>query len=325
MRMKRLFRSGWIAGLCLLPAAGGAQDYPTRLIRIVVAQAPSSGPDLTARALGQKLTESWGQPVIVENRPGANGIIGGELVAKSKPDGYTLLLGVPSAMTVNQFVYKKMPYDPVRDLAPVTQIATNTFGVVVTPSLPADSIKQLVALGKARPGDLTYASAGIGNLTHLAGELFSQAAGIKMLHVPYKGTTPAQVDVMSGQATLMFVSMRGIAEHVAAKKARLLATMGEKRDAAFPDTPTLAESGYPGVVVIGWNGLLAPAGTPPDIVNKLSREIGRHLSVPEFRARMASLGADPSPSTPQAFAAFIKTEAAKWHKVIRSIGLEHSQ
>ncbi|MPZ45438.1 MAG: hypothetical protein GEV05_19015 [Betaproteobacteria bacterium] len=146
-----------------------------------------------------------------------------------------------------------------------------------------------------------------------------------MLHIPYKGTTPAQVDVMSGQATLMFVSMRGIAEHVAAKKARLLATMGEKRDPAFPDTPTLAESGYPGVVVIGWNGLLAPAGTPPDIVNKLSREIGRHLSVPQFRARMASLGANPSPSTPDAFAEFIKAEAAKWHKVIRSIGLEHSQ
>jgi len=323
--MQQIFRSGWIAGLWLLAAAAGAQDYPARLIRIVVAQAPSSGPDLTARALGQKLTESWGQPVIVDNRPGANGIIGGDMVAKAKPDGYTLLLGVPSAMTVNQFVYKKMPYDPVKDLAPVTQIATNTFGVVVTPSLPARSIKQLVALGKARPGDLTYASAGIGNLTHLAGELFSQAAGIKMLHVPYKGTTPAQVDVMSGQAALMFVSMRGIAEHVAANKARLLATMGEKRDAAFPDTPTLAESGYPGVVVIGWNGLLAPAGTPAEIVSKLSREIGRHLNVPEFRARMASLGADPSPSTPEAFAAFIKAEAAKWQKVIRSIGLEHSQ
>ena len=313
------------AALSVFPVPVSGQEYPSRVIRIVVAQAPSSGPDLAARALGQKLTESWGQPVIVDNRPGANGIIGGDLVAKAKPDGYTLLLGVPSAMTVNQFVYKKMPYDPVRDLAPVTQIATNTFGVVVTPSLPAASIKQLVALGKARPGDLSYASAGIGNLTHLAGELFSQAAGIKMLHVPYKGTTPAQVDVMSGQAQLMFVSMRGIAEHVAAKKARLLATMGDKRDKAFADTPTLAELGYPGVVVIGWNGVLAPAGTPPEIVSKLSRELGRHLSAPEFRDRMASLGADPSPSTPEAFGKFIRAEAAKWHKVIRSVGLDHSQ
>lgn len=317
--------SGFVLGMGLLPAAACAQDYPTRLIRIVVAQAPSSGPDLAARTLGQKLTESWGQQVIVDNRPGANGIIGGEMVAKAKPDGYTLLLGVPSAITVNQFVYKKMPYDPVRDLAPVTQIATNTFGVVINPTLPATSIKALVALAKARPGELSYASAGIGNLTHLAGELFSQATGTKMLHVPYKGTTPAQVDVMSGQATLLFVSMRGVAEHVDAGKLRLLATMGDKRDPAFAKFPTLVESGYPGLVVIGWNGLLAPAGTPPDILNKLSREIGRHLSVPEFRDRMASLGADPSPSTPEAFAAMIKAEAAKWQKVIRAIGLEHSQ
>jgi len=323
--MHAVGRSSLLLGLCVLPAAGFTQEYPTRVIRIVVAQAPSSGPDLAARALGQKLTESWGQPVIVDNRPGANGIIGGDLVAKSKPDGYTLLLGVPSAITVNQFVYKKLPYDPVRDLAPVTQIATNTFGLVVTPSLPATSVKALVALGKARPGELTYASAGIGNLTHLAGELFSQATGAKMLHVPYKGTTPAQVDVMSGQATLMFVSMRGIAEHVAAGKARLLATMGDKRDPAFPKYPTLVESGYPGLVVIGWNGLLAPAGTPPDILNKLSRELGRYLNMPEFRDRMTSLGADPSPSTPEAFGAMIRSEAAKWQKVIRAIGLEHSQ
>jgi tripartite-type tricarboxylate transporter receptor subunit TctC len=309
----------------LLAGSAAAQDYPTRLIRIIVAQAPSSGPDLAARTLGQKLTESWGQQVIVDNRPGANGIIGGDLVAKAKPDGYTLLLGVPSAITVNQFVYKKMPYDPVRDLAPVTQIATNTFGVVVTRSLPVSSIKGLVALARSRPGELIYASAGVGNLTHLAGELFAQAAGVKLLHVPYKGTTPAQVDVISGEAALIFVSMRGIAEQVEAGKVRLLATCGDKRDPAFPKYPTLVESGYPGLVVIGWNGLLAPAGTPPEIVNKLSREIGRHLSVPEFRDRMASLGADPSPSTPEAFGAMIRAEAAKWQKVIRAIGLENSQ
>lgn len=321
--MRYFRRLTWLLGL--LPLAAAAQDYPNRIIRIVVAQAPSSGPDLAARTLGQKLAESWGQQVIVDNRPGANGMIGGELVAKAKPDGYTLLLGVPSAITVNQFVYRKMAYDPVRDLAPITQIATNTFGVLVTPTLPVGSVKALVALAKSRPGDLIYASAGIGNLTHLAGELFSQAAGIKMLHVPYKGTTPAQTEVMSGQAALLFVSMRGVAEHVTAGKLRLLATCGDKRDPAFAAYPTLVESGYPGLVVIGWNGLLAPAGTPADIVHKLSREIGRQLSVPEFRERMASLGADPSPSTPEAFAAFISSEASKWHKVIRAIGLEHSQ
>jgi len=173
-----------------MSGTAAAQEYPTRLIRIVVAQAPSSGPDLAARTLGQKLTESWGQPVIVDNRPGANGMIGGDLVAKAKPDGYTLLLGVPSAITVNQFVYKKMPYDPVRDLAPVTQIATNTFGVVVTRSLPVTSVKGLVALAKSRPGELIYASAGVGNLTHLAGELFAQAAGVRMLHEPTRERRP---------------------------------------------------------------------------------------------------------------------------------------
>src|SRR5690349_1908670 len=212
------FRSLLLVTACLASTIAAAQEYPTRLIRIVVAQAPSSGPDLAARTLGQKLTESWGQPVVVENRPGANGIIGGEAVAKSKPDGYTLLLAVPSAVTVNQFVYKKLPYDPIRDFAAVTQIATNTFGVVVTRSLPATSVKSLVALAKSRPGELIYASAGVGNLTHLAGELFSQATGVKMLHVPYKGTTPAQVDVISGQAAVIFVSMRGIAEQVEAGK-----------------------------------------------------------------------------------------------------------
>ena len=323
--MHSYFRFACLLAACLGSGAAISQEYPTRVIRIVVAQAPSSGPDIAARTLGQKLSESWGQPVIVDNRPGANGIIGGDFVAKAKPDGYTLLLGVPSAITVNQFVYKKMPYDPVRDLAPVTQIATNTFGVVVTPTLPVSSVKALAALAKSRPGELIYASAGVGNLTHLAGELFAQAAGVKMLHVPYKGTTPAQIDVISGNAALMFVSMRGVAEQVQVGRLRLLATCGEKRDSAFPKSPTLVESGFPGVVVVGWNGMLAPAGTPPEIVNKLSREIGRHLSVPEFRDRMASLGADPSPSTPEAFAALIKAEAAKWHKVIRAIGLENSQ
>jgi tripartite-type tricarboxylate transporter receptor subunit TctC len=323
--MRAFLLSGCMLGTLLDTAGCLAQEYPQRLIRIVVAQAPSSGPDLTARTIGQKLAETWGQQVIVDNRPGANGMIGGDLVAKAKPDGYTLLLGVPSALTVNQFVYKKMPYDPVRDLAPITQLATNTFGMVVNPTIPATSVKALVALAKSRPGELTYASAGIGNLTHLAGELFSQAAGIKMLHVPYKGTTPAQIDVIGGQAALMIVAMRGIAEHVNARKVRLLATCGEKRDPAFADFPTLVESGYPGVIMVGWSGLLAPAGTSADILNKLSREIGRHLSVPEFRERMASLGADPSPSTPEAFGALIRSEAAKWQKVVRAIGLEHSQ
>ncbi len=302
-----------------------AQDYPARVIRIIVAQAPASGPDLTARALGQRLTESWGQQVIVDNRAGANGIIGGDLVAKSKPDGYTLLLGVNSAIVINPFVYKNLPYDPLRDLAPVTQIVSNTFGLVVTPTLPAASVKALVALAKSRPGQLSYGSAGPGNTTHLAAELFAAAAGIKMLHVPYKGTTPAQTDLMSGHISLMFVTTQGLSPHLASGKVRMLATCGASRAAAFPGVPTLVESGYPGVSFTGWNGLLAPAATPSEIINKLSREVARQLAIPEVRDRMSSLGAEPSPNTPEAFAAFIKADALMWAKVIRAIGLEHSQ
>jgi tripartite-type tricarboxylate transporter receptor subunit TctC len=302
-----------------------AQDYPTRVIRIVVAQAAASGPDLVARTLAQKLTESWGQQVIVDNRPGANGIIGGEAVARAKPDGYTLLIGVPSAITMNPFVYRQMPYDPLRDLTPVTQIATNTFGLVVTPSLPASSVKALVALAKSRPGELLYASAGLANQTHLAGELFASAVGIRMVHVPYKGSTPAWTDLISGQVALMFTSTQGVTGHVKTGKLRLLATLGDKRAPAFPLVPTVVESGYPTVVITGWTGLFATAGTPSDVVAKLSREVGRHLGAADVRERMAADGAEPTPSSPEAFAAFVKAEAAKWSRVIRAAGLEKTQ
>jgi tripartite-type tricarboxylate transporter receptor subunit TctC len=270
-----------------------AQDYPVRPIRIVVAQAPASGPDLTARAVGQKLTESWGQPVVVENRAGANGIIGGDLVAKSKPDGYTMLLGVGSAIVINPFVYKNLPFDPLRDLAPVTQIFVNTFGLIVTPTLPVASVKELVALAKARPNQLSYGSAGLGNTTHLGAELFAAASGVKLLHVPYKGTTPAQTDLMSGHISLMFVTTQGVAPHIASGKLRILATCGTKRSAAFPAAPTLVESGYPSVSFAGWNGLLAPSATPAEIINKVSREVGRHLAVPEFASVWPALAQIP--------------------------------
>lgn len=315
-----------LLAICLLAApAALAQDYPTRVIRIVVAQAAASGPDLVARTIAQKLTESWGQQVIVDNRPGANGIIGGEAVARAKPDGYTLLIGVPSAITMNPFVYRQMPYDPLRDLVPVTQIATNTFGLVVVPSLPATSVKALVALAKSRPGELLYASAGLANQTHLAGELFANAVGIRMVHVPYKGSTPAWTDLISGQVALMFTSTQGVTGHVKTGKLRLLATLGEKRATAFPTTPTVVESGYPSVVITGWTGLFATTGTPPDVVAKLAREVGRHLGAADVRERMASDGAEPSPSSPEAFAAFVKAEAVKWSRVIRAAGLENTQ
>jgi len=323
--MPPFFRTCAAFSLVSMSISAAAQDYPIRPIRIVVAQAPASGPDLTARAVAQKLTESWGQQVVVENRAGANGIIGGDLVAKSKPDGYTMLLGVGSAIVINPFVYKNLPFDPLRDLAPVTQIFANTFGLIVTPTLPVSSVKALVTLAKTRPNQLTYGSAGLGNTTHLGAELFAAASGVKFLHVPYKGTTPAQTDLMSGHISLMFVTTQGVAPHIASGRIRILATCGTKRSAAFPTVPTLVESGYPGVAFAGWNGLLAPSATPAEIINKVSREVGRHLAVPEFRERMASLGADPSPNTPEAFASLIKAEAEMWSKLIRALGLEHSQ
>jgi tripartite-type tricarboxylate transporter receptor subunit TctC len=230
--MPAFFRMCTAFSAVLMSVGLAAQDYPIRPIRIVVAQAPASGPDLTARAMAQKLTESWGQPVVVENRAGANGIIGGDLVAKSRPDGYTMLLGVGSAIVINPFVYKNLPYDPLRDLAPVTQIFANTFVLIVTPTLPVASVKALVTLAKARPHQLSYGSAGLGNTTHLGAELFAAASGVELLHVPYKGTTPAQTDLMSGHISLMFVTTQGVAPHIASGVARHDANLRPEKQAA---------------------------------------------------------------------------------------------
>lgn len=303
----------------------GRPDYPNRPIRIIVAQAAGSGPDIMARIIGQKLTESWGQQVIVDNRPGANGIIGLEAAAKSKPDGYTLTLAVPSALTMNPYVYKKLPYDTFRDFAPITQTASNTFGLVINPALPVKSLKDLVALGRARPGQLNFGSFGVGNQTHLAGELFASETGIKMLHVPYKGQTPAITELISGQVPLMFTPMLGAFQHVETGKLKLIATCGTRRATAFPDAPTMVEAGYPSVVITGWTAMLAPAGTPQEIINRLQSEITKHLLSPELKETLTRQGAEPLDSTPLQLAAFIKSEAEKWSKVIRQAGLEFSQ
>ena len=314
------------ACILLLAAAGAAaQPYPARPIRIIVPQAPASGPDIMARQVAQKLTESWGQQVIVDNRPGANGIIGMEAVAKSKPDGYTLVMSVPSALTMNPYVYKQLPYDTFRDFVAITQTATNTFGLVVNPALPAKSVRELVALGKGRPGQLNYGSFGIGNQTHLAAELFSAATGLKTVHVPYKGQTPAVTELVAGQVSFMFTPMPGAASMVDAGRLRLLATCGDKRDAIFTNAPTMIEAGFPAVVITGWSGLLAPAGTPADVVNRLQAEIARHILAPELKEAMRKQGAEPVASTPQQFAAFIKSEAQKWSQVIKRAGLEYTQ
>ena len=312
--------------LALPPAAAQMRsDYPNRPVRIVVPQAAGSGVDLTARVVAQKLTDAWGQQFIVENRPGANGIIGLEAGAKAKPDGYTLSLGVPSSLTMNPYVYKSLPYDTLRDFAPITQTATNTFGLVINPALPVKSVKDLVALARSRPGELSYGSFGIGNQTHLGGELFSSQIGIRMLHVPYKGETPAVVDLLSGQIALIFSPMQGVVPHIRAGKLKLLATCGVERARAFPEAPSMTEAGYRTVVITGWTGLLAPAGTPRDIIDKLQKEIAVRILAPETRDSLSKQGAEPVASTPDQFAAFIKAEMVKWSAVIKTAGLEASQ
>ena len=302
-----------------------AADYPNRVVRIVLPQPAGGGTDVVARAVAQKLSDAWGQQVIVDNRPGANGIIGSELVAKSKPDGYTLLYGFGSLLSINSSTYKSLPYDTLRDFAPITQTVMNQIALVVNPHLPARSVKELVALARSRPGDLMFGSFGIGNQTHLTGELFVIEAKLKMLHVPYKGETPSITELVAGQVALMFSPSAGVTPHVRSGRLRLLAVCDTKRATAFPDTPTMVESGFPGVVSIGWGGLVAPTGTPQDIVQKTSREAARGLAAADVKDRLSSLGAEPVGSTPEEFGAFIKSETVKWARVVKGAGLYHSQ
>jgi tripartite-type tricarboxylate transporter receptor subunit TctC len=325
--MHLLDRTQWLLMACLLCVSGSllGQEYPNRVVRIVVADTAGAASDVALRLLANKLSETWGQQVVIDNRPGANGIIGAEFVAKAKPDGYTLLTGVVSMLAMNQFVYKKLPYDSLRDFLPITQIATNHFVLIVAPSLPVTSVAALVKLAKSRPGEIHYASPGIGNQQHLSAEMFARAAGIKIVHIPHKGTAPALISVMGGQVAMMTAAGAAAAPHIANGRLRLLATFGKQRAAVFADAPTLVESGYPDAVVLGWTGLVAPAGTPPDILNKVSREIGRLLTSADVRSALAVPGSDLTPSTPEVFGAFIKEEIEKWSQIIRLVGLEHSQ
>ena len=321
-----LFAAAALLAAGLVGAQGKpAADYPNRPVRIILPQAAGGAVDVAARPIAQKLTETWGQQVIVDNRPGANGIIGIEAVAKSKPDGYTLGAAFTSSLTINPHVYKSLPYDTFRDFVPVTQVVINTITLVVNPYLPVRTAKELVALGRSRPGDLIYASAGVGNMTHLAAELMRLETGLKMVHVPYKGDTPAVTDLIAGQVALIFATAPSVAGQVKTGRLRLLATCGEKRAIAYPDTPTMIESGFPKVVVTGWWGLIAPAGTPQDIVRKVQRETARHVLSPELRERLSALGAEPAGTTPEQFAAFLKSEMEKWARVAKAAGIYQSQ
>lgn len=322
----RLIACGLLAGPLLVSSGGvTAQDFPNRVVRIIVGDTPGAASDTAIRLISQKLSDLWKQQVVVENRPGANWIIAAEVAAKAKPDGYTYLAAIPSLLTMNPVVYRSLPYDTLRDFTAVTQIATNHFAVIVNPSLPAKTVADLVKLAKARPGDMLYGSPGVGNQQHLAVEMFARAADIKIVHVPHKGTAPAVLSLISGQVAMAIPAALVIAPHVASGKLRMLATLGQKRANAFPNVPTVVESGYPDVIVTGWTGLVAPRGTPQDVLEKVSRDVARVLTAEDVRAVLAIPGSDLTSSTPQEFDAFIRSEMGKWAKVIRAVGLENTQ
>ena len=318
----------WVAATVAVVASclpAHAQKYPSKPIRIVVPQAAGGGLDVVARLVAQELSQKWGVQVLVDNRPGANGIIGLEAVAKSKPDGYTILGGFTSPLMVNPHVYKTLPYDTFRDFAPITQLVTNTLVLVVNPHLPVRSVKELVALARSRPGQVVYGSFGIGNLTHLANVLLAGETGVKLTHVPYKGETPSVTDTVSGQVVMSWATSAGAGPHIHSGRLRLLATGGARRATAWPDTPTMVEQGYPNVQVTGWSALLAPAATPPDIIERFQRDSAQYLLRPDIREKLSAAGAEPVGSTAPQFTSFIKAEYDKWGRVVKQAGIDHSQ
>jgi tripartite-type tricarboxylate transporter receptor subunit TctC len=307
-------------------SAQSADNFPNHPIRIIVPQAAGSGIDIHARILAQKMGELWGQQGVVENRPGANAIIGTDAVAKAAPDGYTLVYAPVSAITTNALIYKKLPYDPLRDFAPITQTTANPLGGVANPASGIKTIKDVVAQAKANPGKLNYGSFGIGNMTHLMGVMLSLAADIKMTHVPYRGQTPEITDILAGQIPFGFTTTAGVTDLVASKKLVLFSVFGAQRDEQFPNTPTPTEEGYPSVVVVGWSGLLVPAGTPKPIIDKLYAGMAKALAMPDVKAAILKSGSKAvSSKSPEAFAQFIKSEVEKFRPVIKAAGLEGSQ
>ena len=306
---------------CAAPQAQ-AQGYPAKPVRIIVPFAAGGGTDIVARTVGAKLGEGLRQTVIVDNRAGAAGAIGTELAAKSAPDGYTLLMGSNGPIAISPGLHAKLPYDTLRDFSPVALITTMPFLVVVHPALPVRSVKELVALAKARPGQLNYASPGSGSSTHLAMELFKSMTRIDIVHVPYKGVAPAATDLISGQVQLAMGDLNTLMPHVKSGKMRALAITGATRSALLPDMPTINEAGVPGYEASGWFGILAPAGTPQEIVRRLNGEIVKGLASGDLRQRLAGLGGEVAGGTPEQFAVHLRREIDKWGKLIHAIGLK---
>jgi tripartite-type tricarboxylate transporter receptor subunit TctC len=306
---------------CFVTANAFAQAYPSKPIRYIVPFPAGGGQDLVVRALAPRLTEALGQTVVVDNRPGAATMVGAELAAKAPPDGYTVFNGSNTTLSINPNLYNKVPYDPVKDFVPVSQIAALPNLLVVHPSLPVKTVKELAALARSRPGQLNYGSSGTGTPAQLAGVMFGDVAHARLVHVPYRGSSQALTAVVSGETQLMFGSMTSTLPFVKSGRLRAVAVTGAKRSLAAPELPTVAEAGFPGFEAITWYGMFVPAGTPAAIVGKLNVELVKILRTPDFRDWLVAQGADPAPGTPDELAAFVKSELAKYAKIVKDSGM----
>jgi len=304
----------------LFPLTVFAQSYPAKPVRLIVPFPVGGIADIYGRIVAARLSETWGQPVVVDNRTGAGGNIGADIVAKAPPDGYTIGIGSIGTHAVNPTLFSRMPYDAVNDFAPIVHLLEAEGLLVVHPSVPVNSVPELIAYARANPGKLTFASAGMGTSSHLAGELFKSMARVDMNHIPYKGNTPAITDLLAGQTSLLFATMPTVLPHVKAGKLRPLATIGAQRSAAAPDLPTVAEAGLPGFAVTNWVGFFAPAKTPPEIVQRWNAETLKIMQTPEMQARLLNEGARFIAMSPEQFGAFVKSEIAKWAPVVKASG-----
>ncbi len=306
-----------------LAAAAGlqysvAQEFPSKPVRVIVPGPPAGGADVVARAMGPQMSQGLGQQIVIENRAGANGLIATELTAKSVPDGYTIILGTSSAFTLNPNLLSKVPYDPIKSFAPISFVCSAALLLVVHPSVPAKTVRDLVKLAKARPGQIFYASNGTGSLSHLTTELFRGAAGVDIVHVPYKGGTPAVIDTVSGQVSLLITAIPTLIAQVRAGRVRPLAVTGAKRSQALPDVPTVAESGVPGFSAFQWYAMFAPAETSPQVVRRLNSAVSRAVSSPDVEKVFAREGLEGKAGSPQELAAFVSADLAKWANVIQT-------
>ena len=313
-------RLGAALGVVLFGLCAHAQDYPSRPVRIVVPFAPGGPNDIIVRLVAQKLTETWGQPFVVENRPGAGGNIGTDFVAKAAPDGYTLLSVGPGSLIINPLI-GKVPYDTARDFAPVTLMARAPNALVAHPSLPAGSVKELIELARSQRGRINYGSGGNGSTPHLAGALFAAKAGIALTHVPYKGTAPATADLIGGQVQIAFLGIPTVLPHVKSGKLHVLAVTGKHRSPELPGVPTVDEAGVPGYELSPWYGLLAPAGTPREVVVRLGEEVSRVVRAPEMKEKLAVQGAEVAGGSPEEFAALIRADTSTWSRVAKDAGI----